>query len=243
MSGMNFAQMQRRIEALEAERGAVLRFGTIVGVDETSGSARVQLEDADKMVSYPLRVLQSRTLKDQHQEMPDLGEHVACVFSGQGFEQGLMLGAVYSDADACPGLPPHIWYRKFADGTVLQYDREEHKLFGIVKGEVDMTVEKDVQLRVLQKLMLDADDDVTVRSGKTVTIEGAVSIILRTPSLIIQGLLGKVCSAMMTATFRLFGLMEHSGNYSQQGNHQLSGDVNAGGSVMDSGGNTNHHSH
>lgn len=240
---MDFAQMQRRIAALEAERGAVLRFGTIVGVDEQAGSARVQLEDANKMVSYPLRVLQRRTLKDQHQEMPDLGEHVACIFSGQGFEQGLMLGAVYSDADACPGLPPHVWYRKFADGTVVMYDREEHKLTGAVKGEADLTVEKDANLKVLQKLTLDADDDILVRSGKTVTIEGAAAIILRTPRLLIQGLLGKVCSAMMTATFRLFGLLEHSGNYSQQGSHSLSGDVNAGGSVIDSGGNTNHHSH
>lgn len=93
---MNLAQMQRRIEALEAISSSVLRFGTIVGVDEKSGSARVQLGDADNMVSYPLRVLQSRTLKDQHQEMPDLGEHVACLFSGQGLEQGLMLGAVYT---------------------------------------------------------------------------------------------------------------------------------------------------
>lgn len=234
---MNFAQMQRRIEALEKSSSSVLRFGTIVAVDEQSGSARVQLGDADNMVSYPLRVLQSRTLKDQHQEMPDLGEHVACLFSGQGLEQGLMLGAVYSDSDACPGLPPHIWYRRFADGTVIQYDRESHKLYGEVRGEVDLTVEKDAKLRVLQKLTLDADDDVLIKSGKTVTIEGAVSIVLRTPSLIIQGLFGKACDALMTATFKLRGLLQ------QEGSHTLTGDVHAGGSVIDSGGNTNHHSH
>lgn len=234
---MNLAQMQRRIETLEAASSAVLRFGTVVGVDETSGSARVQLGDADNMVSYSLRVRQSRTLKDQHQEMPDLGEHVACLFSGQGLEQGLVLGAVYSDADACPGLPPHVWYRKFADGTEVMYDREEHKLSGTVKGEVDLTVEQDTRLKVLQKLTLDADDDVLIKSGKTVMIEGAVSIILRTPSLIIQGLFGKVCSALMTATFKLKGLLD------QEGSHSLTGDVQAGGSVTDSGGNTNHHTH
>jgi phage baseplate assembly protein V len=231
-----FSRMERRIKALEANRGAILRWGTVTEVDETSGSARVQIDDAENIVSMPLRVLQRRTLKDQHQELPDLGEHVACMFAGQGFEQGIVLGAVYSEQDPSPGHEPQVLYRKFEDGTELQYDRASHRLTGTVKGWVDMTVEKDVKVKVLQKVTIDADDDILIRSGKTITLEGAVSIVLRTPSLIIQGIAG-VCNAVMTAAFRLVG------DISQEGSHTLSGNVSAGGTVTDAGGNTNHHSH
>jgi phage baseplate assembly protein V len=234
--GDDFSRLERRIKSLEANRGAILRWGTVTAVDETAGSARVQIDDADGIVSMPLRVLQQRTLKDQHQELPDIGEHVACMFSGQGFEQGIVLGAVYSDKDPCPAHEPQVRYRRFEDGTELQYDRKTHRLTGTVKGWVDLTVEKDVTVKVLQKVTIDADDDVLIKSGKTITLEGGVSIILRTPSLIIQGITG-VCNALMTAAFRLLGNLE------QTGDHTLSGNVAAGGTVTDSGGNTNHHSH
>jgi phage baseplate assembly protein V len=234
--GDDFSRMERRINALEANRGAILRWGTVTEVDASAGTARVQIDDAENIVSMPLRVLQRRTLKDQHQELPDLGEHVACMFAGQGFEQGIVLGAIYSDKDPSPGREPQVQYRKFEDGTELQYDRKSHKLTGTVKGWVDLTVEKDVDIKVLQKVTIEADDDVLVKSGKTITLEGAVSIVLRTPGLIIQGIKG-TCDAVMTAAFRLVGDIE------QQGDHTLSGDVAAGGKVTDSGGNTNHHSH
>lgn len=240
--GDDFATLERRIKALENNRGAILRWCSVVEVDEKAGTARVKIPDANGIVSMPLRVLQQRTLKDQHQEMPDLHEHVACLFAGQGFEQGIVLGAVYSSQDGSPGKPPHVWYRKFEDETELEYDRETHRLTGTVKGWVDMKVERDVTLMVEQKVILDAKDDVLIKSGKTITLEGAVSIVLRTPSLIIQGISG-ACNAIMTAAFNLIGKLTHQGDYDQTGSHSLSGDVHAGGSVIDGGGNTNHHSH
>ena len=238
----DFARLERRIKALEANRGALLRFGEVSGVDEENGTARVCLPDADKLVTMPLRVLQQRTLKDQHQELPDIGEQVVCLFAGQGFEQGVVLGAVYSDKAPCPAHEPQVQYRKYEDGTELEYDRKSHRLTGTVKGWVDLTVEKDVTVKVLQKVTIDAADDVLIKSGKTITLEGATSIILRTPSLIIQGIQG-ACNALMTAAFNLIGKFTHQGDNVQTGDHTLSGDVNAGGTVTDAGGNTNHHSH
>ncbi len=238
----DFAKLERRLRALEANKGATLRFCEVTAVDEAAGSARVRIPDGEGMVTQPLRVLQQRTLKDQHQELPDIGEHVACLFTGQGFEQGLVLGAVYSSKEPAPGRPPHAWYRKFQDGTELQYDREEHMLSGTVKGEVDLTVEKDVKLIVQQKVTLDAKDDVLIKSGKTITLEGATSIVLRTPSLVMQGISG-TCKAAITAALNLVGALTHEGDYDQTGSHKLSGNVDAGGSVTDAAGNTNHHSH
>jgi phage baseplate assembly protein V len=132
----DFARLERRIKALEGNLGAVLRFGAVTETDESAGSARVRIFDADNLVTMPLRVLQRRTLKDQHQELPDIGEHVACLFAGQGYEQGVVLGAVYSAKDPSPGKPPHVWYRRFEDGTELEYDREEHRLRISVNGDI-----------------------------------------------------------------------------------------------------------
>lgn len=218
---MDYARLERRIRALESARSASLRWGEVTEVDEGSGTARVKLRDADGMVSMPLRVRQSRTKNDQEQCLPDLGEQVGCLFSGQGLEEGLVLGAVYSTMHPSPARPPHVWYRKFSDGTEVEYDRESHQLTAIIKGSA----------------AIEADLDVTIKSKQSLILEGATSIILRTPSLLIQGLLGKACAALMTATLKLKGLLE------QEGSHQLTGDVNAGGSVLDNGSNTNHHSH
>ena len=74
----------------------------MTGVDTATGTARVQLPDGDGMVTMPLRVLGRRTLKDKAQALPDIGEPVACLFSGQGLEQGVILGAHYTAKTPSP---------------------------------------------------------------------------------------------------------------------------------------------
>ena len=69
---MNIADLERRIKALEQNRGASMRFGEVVEVDEAKGTARIKLPDAENLVTMPLRVSQRRTLKDQAQELPDV---------------------------------------------------------------------------------------------------------------------------------------------------------------------------
>lgn len=134
----DFAALERRIAALEANRGASLRFGTVTGVDAADGSARVQLEDGDGMVSAPLRVLQRRSLKDKAQCLPDIGEPVACLFSGQGLESGVLLGAHYSTQTPAPGQPAAHDYTVYEDGTELWYDRKAHSLDAKIRGAATM---------------------------------------------------------------------------------------------------------
>ncbi|MDR0476764.1 MAG: phage baseplate assembly protein V [Desulfobulbaceae bacterium] len=132
----DFASLHRRLKALESNRGAVLRFGTVTEVDEKAGAARVKIDDAGGTVTAPLRVMQRRALKDQEQSLPDIGEHVACLFSGQGFEQGLIIGAHYSDKNPSPARPAHVWYYKFEDNTEIEYDRQEHRLTMNISGDI-----------------------------------------------------------------------------------------------------------
>ena len=187
----DFAGLSRRLKDLESNRGASLRWGTVTEVDERAGSARVQIADADGLVTMPLRVLQHRTLKDQHQELPDVGEQVACIFSGQGFEQGVVLGAIYSDKDASPGRPPHVWFRKFEDGTELEYDRACRRLTAKLKGDAEV----------------EADGHIYAKAMREVVIESAERTLIKAPHI---HLAGKLC---MTDADGRAGEGDMYGNY------------------------------
>ncbi len=157
MSGFDYAQQERRIAALEANRGASLRFGTVTGVD-ASGTARVRLPDGDGMVTMPLRLLQRRTLNDKAQCFPDIGEHVACLFSGQGMEQGVVLGACYSGRDPSPARDVPQDYVRYEDGTELWYDRVGHKLVARVTGDVEVEAKGHVSVMSDTRISLKAPD-------------------------------------------------------------------------------------
>lgn len=248
------AELERRVSELESNRGASFRFAEVASVDEKTGTARVKLPDGDDLVSMPLRVSQRRTLKDQSQELPDVGEHVACIFTGQGLEDGAIMGAVYSEKDGSPGRPSHCWYNKFEDGTEIEYDRKTHKLTAKVKGSVEVESEKEVKVKTDTEVEVVAATEVKVKAATQVTIEGANQINLATPALSIGGLEGGSCKATMRVDIHHIGQYLHQGDYlhngnnSQTGSHNLTGSLAAGGdvtakTVLDKSGNTNHHSH
>lgn len=169
----DFAALERRVAALEANRGSSLRFGTVTGVDAADGSARVQLEDGDRMVSAPLRVLQRRSLKDKAQCLPDMGEPVACLFAGQGMEAGVVLGAHYSTQTPAPGRTAAHDYMAYEDGTEIWYDRAAHKLIAKVRGDAEVETEGRI----------------IATAKKEIRAESAVSITLKAPTITLAGLL------------------------------------------------------
>ena len=156
MSGFDYAQQERRIASLESNRGASLRFGTVTGVDTATGTARVQLPDGDGMVTMPLRVLERRTLKDKAQALPDIGEPVACLFSGQGLEQGVILGAHYTTKTPSPNQEAQVDYVRYEDGTDLWYARVQPKHLANVRGSVSLKAEKDISVESLTRISLQA---------------------------------------------------------------------------------------
>ncbi|MDL2268880.1 phage baseplate assembly protein V [Desulfosarcina sp. OttesenSCG-928-A07] len=160
--------MERRTSKLESNRGASLRFAEVTEVDK-AGKARVKLLDGDDMISHPLRILQVRTLKDQQQWFPEIGEHVAVLFAGQGFEQGVILGALYSDKTPSPAEEIHMAYYKFEDGSTFSYDKKRHLLFGDIQGDVEIKVTGNVDATVNGNVTTQVDGNVTAKVGGNVT--------------------------------------------------------------------------
>ncbi len=106
---------------------SLVRIGVVTQSFPDRGTVKVHLTDVDDEISYELPVVYRKTLNDKDYWMPDIGEHVVCLFSGQGLEQGFILGAIYSDADAVPVSSQDKWHKTFEDGTVIEYDRAAHQ--------------------------------------------------------------------------------------------------------------------
>jgi len=53
-----------------------------------------------------------------------------------GKEQGFVIGAIYSDVEKPPENTRDKKVVVFEDGTRIEYDRENHKLYADVKGEI-----------------------------------------------------------------------------------------------------------
>ncbi len=116
-----------------------MKIGIVVAIDPAACSARVQFTDNDGMVSFWLPVVLPATLKNRFYHMPDINEHVVCLLDENG-EAGVILGAIYSEADKPPVTNPDTWHVTFEDGTVLEYDRSGHKLFADIKGDMQAII-------------------------------------------------------------------------------------------------------
>lgn len=126
MSFFDYATLVRRIEMLESRLDHLVRHGRVVGGE--NGKAKVLFPDADGMVSHNLSTLQKNTTVDQDIKMPDIGEPVACLNLGQGAEDGIILGSVYSGTNNAPQIAPGEKLQKFMDGSQMNYDRNTHTM-------------------------------------------------------------------------------------------------------------------
>ena len=131
-------------------------------------------------------------------------------------EDGCILGAIYSDADAPPVSSPDKFRLQFKDGGSVEYDRSNGAMNIVCKGVANLV----------------ADGDVTVK---------APSVMLDTPQTTCTGQL--TVEGMLTYKGGMAGSGGSGAAATIQGNVQVDGNIDASGSIMDAGGNSNHHSH
>nr|VFK45755.1 MAG: phage baseplate assembly protein V [Candidatus Kentron sp. TC] len=101
------------------------------------GFARVHLPDLG-IDTYWLPVLQQKTHRDKAYWMPDAGDQVSCLLDPH-LNEGVILGALYSDVDAPPVASLDKAHMAFADGGHVEYDRETGVLTVNAMGPVNIT--------------------------------------------------------------------------------------------------------
>ncbi|WP_322080229.1 phage baseplate assembly protein V [Burkholderia cenocepacia] len=194
------------------EFGATIKFGTVSA--SKPGFARVRLTDLGNMRTMWLPIAYPKTLADQACWTYDNGEQVAVLLDSR-CEDGVILGAIYSDADRPPVTDPNKFIVKFKDGAVLEYDRATHTL--TCSG--------------MQTVIVDSKSEILLRAGEKVTFDS--------PEAEFTG------NATIKGKLTYQGGMAGSGGdgATLTGNMKIDGNVDATGTIMDAGGNSNHHSH
>ena len=107
--------------------GVTLQTGTVSAVDADGVKARVRLPECDNMRTNWLDVLQRNTQNNKDYWLPDVGEQVKVLLDENG-EDGVILGAVYSDVDKPPFGNKDVRGTTFSDGAEFSYNRASHTL-------------------------------------------------------------------------------------------------------------------
>lgn len=142
-----------------------MKIGIVTATDPATCKARVRFPDQDNIESFWLPVVQPKTLRDRFYLMPDVHEHVVCLMDEHG-ETGVILGAIYSDADAPPANSQDKMHVQFDDDTSVEYDRASHTLTIDVKGPVNVYS--------TAKVFIQGDQHVEIDGAGTNQVKGVV---------------------------------------------------------------------
>ncbi len=142
--------------------GVTLQTGTVSAVDADGVKARVRLPECDNMRTNWLDVLQRNTQNSKDYWLPDVGEQVKVLLDKNG-EDGVILGAVYSDVDKPPFSDRDVRGTKYEDGAEFSYNRATHTL--TVKGGIEHVVIEVAAGISLKGKTIDLTADTTTLNG------------------------------------------------------------------------------
>ena len=116
-----------RIADLARRLANVVRPGVVAEVDSGAAAVRVRYAEAADAVTAWLPFLAARAGGDVSWWPPEIGEQVVVLAPSGELSQGVVLGALYSDAHPAPAAADRHRV-EYADGAVIEYDREAHRL-------------------------------------------------------------------------------------------------------------------
>ena len=157
----------------------VIRIGKISSINPDNGTAQVTFEDRDGIVSGDLHIEFSTTLEDQEYYMPAIGERVRVEFDPESPSRGCIKGSYYADTRLPPIKNKNKRYILFKDKTLIEYDKELHKLTIRVEagGEksIDIITESDVNVKTNGNVKVEAAKNAEI-TAENVSITGNTSI-------------------------------------------------------------------
>ena len=135
------------------EFGATLQFGIVESIDAGRHMLKVSLPALENIHTEWLPMLTAAAGGNSFYSLPDRGELVACILDARG-ENGVVLGALYNQADSTPVNNNNVWMKKFSNGTVISHNRNSGEVCVQTGGAV--IVEADTVLVKAGDITLDA---------------------------------------------------------------------------------------
>ena len=151
-----------------------IRIGIVSSINPEKGTAKITFPDRHDIVSRDLPVVVPCTLEDKWYYMPDVGERVRVLFDPEAPTRGCILGSYYDDKRIPPVGDKNKAYVKFKDETLIEYDRELHKLtiHIVAAGEksIEIKAESDISVQTNGKLVVEVAKDVDLLSVQNINI-------------------------------------------------------------------------
>lgn len=144
----------------------MFKVGLVSAQDVATGRVRVTFPDRDQMQSWWLGVCVPKSQNDKAYWMPDLGEQVVCLMD-QHFEDGAVLGSIYSTVDSPPpGMTADKLHWTAKDGASFDYDRAAHALAIALPAGATLNVSANSA-----SLAIDASGKVTITAAGDIAIK------------------------------------------------------------------------
>lgn len=150
------------------------KIGEVSSIDPARCTARVIFDDENSMVSYDLPIMQRNSFGNRDYQMVDVGEDVLCLFRGDGFEDGVIIGSFYAGDVEPPETTADRRTVVFKDGTRICYDRASHTLTVTIAGTVIVFDQQTGSITVpesasvfCKKALVQASESVTIDSPDT----------------------------------------------------------------------------
>ena len=161
----------------------LIRVGKVSSINEKNCTVQVAYEDRHDSVSGDLHILVPMTLKNQAYYMPDIGERVLCIFDPSAPTKGCIVGSYYADTRMPPVGNRNKVYTFFEDNTLIEYDKENHKLTIHIpqagsseERSVEIITESDIVINTQGNLNVKTAKDVDIRSAQSATLEAVTNI-------------------------------------------------------------------
>ncbi|TDK65971.1 phage baseplate assembly protein V [Sapientia aquatica] len=160
------------MSSTQQEFGVTARNGLVSDIDPARHKVRVIFPELDNLESFWLSVLARKSLKDKDYWLPDVGEQVAVLMDAFG-EDGWVLGAVFSDIDKPSVTSKDKRNVTFADGAVIEYDRQTHHFDLRLPAGATMSITADGGIKVTGNVTIEKGD-ITIANGSLKAPNGDV---------------------------------------------------------------------
>ncbi len=198
----------------------IVKIGIVKRYNPENHTAVVEFKDFESVISRELQVAEPFTYQNKSYMPLREGQKVLCLLLPQsGTTDGFIIGTVYDEDNHPPVKDRNKFRVQFEDGTVLEYDTANHKLWGNVKG--------DAKVEITGHLTCEVKKDVLIKSSTEVTIQA--------PKINLQN--NSPTIGYMEGDFLLEGTL------TVRGHLEVEGDIHATGAIIDEGGNTPNHTH
>jgi len=153
------------------------RRGLVRAVDPARAVAKVHLPDEDGLVSDWLPICVPFAMGTRAYWIPKVGSQVVVLLDEHG-EDGVIMGAIYSEQDAPPASSADQAVISWADGTAVKYDEAAQELSALVMGTVKIRSMGKATIQSMDGLEFSGAGPVTLQALDTMTVsaQGAMTL-------------------------------------------------------------------